>query len=350
MSKTKGNVIDPTELVEEYGADAAALHPGVARQPGPRHPAQPGPDRGLPRVRQQDLERHPLRALPGGGGAGAGGDRSRGARRARALDPLAPVAARPRRSTRSWRSSASTRPAAASTTSSGATSATGTSSCPSRRSSATRPGRAWARRAAHRARPQPAPPAPGHAVPHRGALAAPARPRGHPPGDRSAWPRTRAGEERWNAPEVEAGMDALIQIVTRVRAPAHRDRHAAQGQGRPLPGRPGRAGVGRFLAEQGRCSPLPRPSGDDRHRAGTGGLAPRRGGRGRAWRWRSRPGAPGDDGGGAPAARQGAGEAGDRDRPAPRSGSPTSSSWPRRRRTWSRTAGLPWPQMQERQA
>jgi valyl-tRNA synthetase len=60
MSKTKGNVIDPIEIVKQYGTDAVrftlASH-GLARH---RHRLQRSPHRRLPRLRQQDLERRPL--------------------------------------------------------------------------------------------------------------------------------------------------------------------------------------------------------------------------------------------------------------------------------------------------
>ena len=40
MSKSKGNVIDPLALIEQYGADAAALHVGGHGGPGARHQAR----------------------------------------------------------------------------------------------------------------------------------------------------------------------------------------------------------------------------------------------------------------------------------------------------------------------
>ena len=72
----------------------AALHARGAGQPRPRHPRGPPADGGLPRLRQQDLERHALQPLAARGGgryacAGADRDRPGRARAPRALDPLA---------------------------------------------------------------------------------------------------------------------------------------------------------------------------------------------------------------------------------------------------------------------
>ena len=41
MSKTKGNVVDPLTLIDEFGADALALHPGAGRRAEPRHAHRP---------------------------------------------------------------------------------------------------------------------------------------------------------------------------------------------------------------------------------------------------------------------------------------------------------------------
>ena len=178
MSKTKGNVLDPTELVGEYGADALRFTLASLDSPGRDIPLNPRPDRRLPRLRQQALERHPLRPLAHPGGrAGARVDRPGGAGRSRALDPLAAVAGGGRGRASSFETfrfdEACNRlyhffwgdfcdwyielakPALL-------------------RGRAPRP--AGGGRAADRARPRPAAAPSGDAVPHRGALAAPARP------------------------------------------------------------------------------------------------------------------------------------------------------------------------------
>ena len=57
MSKTKGNVIDPIEIIEHYGTDAVRFTLASMAAPGHRHRVLREPDRGLSRLRQQDLER-----------------------------------------------------------------------------------------------------------------------------------------------------------------------------------------------------------------------------------------------------------------------------------------------------
>ena len=61
MSKSKGNVIDPLDVIEQYGADALRMtlvgHGGA----GPRHQAQRAARRRLSQLRDQDLERRTLR-------------------------------------------------------------------------------------------------------------------------------------------------------------------------------------------------------------------------------------------------------------------------------------------------
>jgi len=53
MSKTKGNVIDPLEIIERFGTDATRFTLAAMAAPG-RHRLQRKPHRGLPRLRQQN--------------------------------------------------------------------------------------------------------------------------------------------------------------------------------------------------------------------------------------------------------------------------------------------------------
>ena len=61
MSKSKGNVIDPLDLIDTYGADALALHAGRHGGAGARHQAQRLARRGLSQLRHQAVERRALR-------------------------------------------------------------------------------------------------------------------------------------------------------------------------------------------------------------------------------------------------------------------------------------------------
>ena len=131
MSKTKGNVVDPLQLIDDYGADALRLALLASTAQGRDVKFGPSPGRGLPQLRHQALERRPLRPD------------ERGARCDPAFDPRAcRAAAQPLDRRRDRRrppppSPARSRPTAsttrrwASTISSGTPSATGTSSWPS---------------------------------------------------------------------------------------------------------------------------------------------------------------------------------------------------------------------------
>ena len=58
MSKSLGNVIDPIEMIDRYGADALRFSLARAATGGPAgHPALRGGDRGRAQLREQDLER-----------------------------------------------------------------------------------------------------------------------------------------------------------------------------------------------------------------------------------------------------------------------------------------------------
>ena len=60
MSKSKGNVIDPLALIDEYGADALALHARRHGGAGPRHQALDAARRRLSQFRDQAVERRAL--------------------------------------------------------------------------------------------------------------------------------------------------------------------------------------------------------------------------------------------------------------------------------------------------
>ena len=93
MSKTRGNVVDPVELIDEHGADALRYYLAtMAGQDAGDH-LLPGPRRGLPPLLQQAVERGPVRAdeprglRPGGVRREARRGRRRGPVRRRRLDP-----------------------------------------------------------------------------------------------------------------------------------------------------------------------------------------------------------------------------------------------------------------------
>ena len=60
MSKTKGNVLDPIEVIEQYGTDATRFTLAAMAAPGTDIAFNPEPHRGLSQLRQQDLERRSL--------------------------------------------------------------------------------------------------------------------------------------------------------------------------------------------------------------------------------------------------------------------------------------------------
>ena len=134
MSKTKGNVLDPEELIGEYGADALRFTLASLDSPGRDIPLDRGRIAGYRAFGNKiwNATRFALSRKVGEARVQAELDAGR-AGGARALDPVAPVAHRGggRRAARRLPLRRGLR--RASTTSSGASSATGTSSCASRR-------------------------------------------------------------------------------------------------------------------------------------------------------------------------------------------------------------------------
>ena len=131
MSKSFGNVVDPLDWIDRYGADATRFTLARGANPGCGRAGQRGVVPGLAQLLQQALERDPVRA-----------DERRHGRRATLPDtascPLSTGGSCPGcstsspRSTSTSRRSSSPRSATRCTTSPGTTSATGTSSWPSR--------------------------------------------------------------------------------------------------------------------------------------------------------------------------------------------------------------------------
>ena len=132
MSKSKGNVIDPLALIDEYGADALRFTLAAMAAQGRDIKLSTAARRGLPQLRHQAVERRALRRDERLRGRVAG-LRSEVARRRRST---AGSRARPRKAARevteAIEPTASTTRPARSTASSGTSSATGMSSWPSR--------------------------------------------------------------------------------------------------------------------------------------------------------------------------------------------------------------------------
>ena len=60
MSKSRGNIIDPLDLIDRYGCDALRFTLVGAGGARPRHQARREPGRGLPQLRDQAVERGAL--------------------------------------------------------------------------------------------------------------------------------------------------------------------------------------------------------------------------------------------------------------------------------------------------
>ena len=63
MSKSKGNVVDPLGIIDDFGADALRFTLGAGRCAGPRHPAVAADRREQPQLRDQAVERRALRRV-----------------------------------------------------------------------------------------------------------------------------------------------------------------------------------------------------------------------------------------------------------------------------------------------
>ena len=72
MSKTKGNVIDPIEIIQRYGTDAVRFTLASHGLAGNRYRLQRSAHRRLSRLRQQDLERRAFHLHADGAGGGSG--------------------------------------------------------------------------------------------------------------------------------------------------------------------------------------------------------------------------------------------------------------------------------------
>ena len=89
MSKTKGNVIDPLEAIEEFGADAVRFTLASAASSGPTVSVERGRMASSKHFATKIWNAARLVAPSPRGGRGAGSARRRGALAAGPLDPLA---------------------------------------------------------------------------------------------------------------------------------------------------------------------------------------------------------------------------------------------------------------------
>jgi len=176
MSKTKGNALDPEDLIAEYGADAMRFTLAQLDAPGRDIPLDPERMAGY-RAFGNKIWNATRFALSKAEGARVRADLDAGGSSCPSAGS-SPASRRPRsRSIGTSRASGSTSPASISTSSSGATSATGTSRWRSR---------AWRPRARGAGR--------GRAAHRAGAGPAPA-PSGHAPPDEELWQRLPGHEE-----------------------------------------------------------------------------------------------------------------------------------------------------------
>ena len=216
MSKSLGTGVDPLDLMEQYGADGMRF--GLMLQTTGSQDIKFAEEKllSLAQLREQDLEREPVRA-----------DEPRRLRARRARRPRPSPTRGSSRGSPTLAERASTsglrrvrvrrRRRARCTTSSGASSATGTSSW--RRRASPRAGEARLAGAAQprvRARPRAAAAAPDDAVRHRGDLAPAALGRRRAARSRSWSPRGRPGLAALGAtPDAEASVRIVQEVVTR---------------------------------------------------------------------------------------------------------------------------------------
>ena len=97
MSKTKGNVVDPLDLMEQVRRRRGPLHARAVGRAGPRRNPVARPIRRVAQFRQQNLERRPLRDDESRRRAATSAEnRNRKAGIGRAMDPVAPRRHHPR--------------------------------------------------------------------------------------------------------------------------------------------------------------------------------------------------------------------------------------------------------------